>query len=57
LSPAERSAIVRGSHEACATATDLKAVLSEVRREATSLRSDSVKLRDEARTVREGLRR
>jgi hypothetical protein len=50
---AERSAILRGSRDACATATDLRATLAELRNEATALRGESAGLRDRARAVRE----
>jgi hypothetical protein len=54
LSADERSAIRRGAREACTTATDLRTVVEQVRSEAALLRTESVRLRDASRTVREG---
>ncbi|MDQ1567690.1 MAG: hypothetical protein QOF96_2570, partial [Actinomycetota bacterium] len=53
----ERSAILGGSRQACATATDLGATLVQTRNEAAWLRRESMRLRNEARTAREGRRR
>jgi hypothetical protein len=58
---AERSAILRGAREACATATDLRMTLAQLlsaatvlRGEATLLRGESLRLRDRARVDRDG---
>jgi hypothetical protein len=52
----ERSAILGGSRDACATATDLGATLEQMRNEAAWLRRESVRLRYEAQAAREGRR-
>src|SRR5205085_3605907 len=51
-SRAERSAILRGARDACATAADLRLVVAELRSESGVLRSDATALRRESARLR-----
>jgi hypothetical protein len=57
MSAAQRSAILGGARDACATAADLRETLARLRSEAVALRRESERLRGLAQAERDERRR